>query len=60
MEPDIVLDAVLAQIALQAGDVLGQSIGHNGLLQLVKVLFHIGIAVHFGKLLARAMMSAPW
>ena len=51
MEPDIVLDAVLAEVALQTGDVLGQGIGHDGLLQLVKVLFHIGIAMHFGKLL---------
>ena len=51
VEPDVVLDAVLAQVALQTFDVLGQSIGHNGFFQLLKVGIHIGIAVHRGKFL---------
>ena len=51
MEPDIVLDAVLAEVALQTGDVLGQGIGHNGFFQLVKVLADVGVAVDGGKLL---------
>ena len=51
MEPDIILDAVLAQVALQSGDVLGQGVRHNGLLQLLEVSVDIGVAVHLGKLL---------
>ena len=34
VEPDIVVDAVLAQIALQGGNVLGQGVGHQCVLQL--------------------------
>ena len=33
VEPDIVINAVLAEVALQCGDVLGQGIGHQCVLQ---------------------------
>ena len=51
MEPDVVLDAILAEIALQTGNVLGQGVGNDGLFQLVKVLVDVSVAVDLGKLL---------
>jgi len=33
VEPDIVVDAVLAEVALQGSDVLGQGVGHQSVLQ---------------------------
>ena len=51
MEPDVVLDAVLAQIALEAGDVLGQGVGGDGLFQLLKVGVGVAVAVDGSKLL---------
>ena len=50
MEPDIVLDAVLAQIALKPGNVLGQGVGGDGFLQLLKIGVDIAVAVDGGKL----------
>ena len=51
VEPDVVLDAILAEIALQTRDVLGQGVGNDGLFQLVKVLVDVSVAVDLGKLL---------
>ena len=60
MEPDIIGDAVLAQVALQPGNVLGQGIGNQGIFQLFKVLIDIGIAVNFGKLFGASNNVSAW
>ena len=47
MEPDIVVDAVLAQVALEGGDVLGQGVGNEGVLQSCESLaLEEGLLVH--------------
>ena len=47
MEPHIIVDAVLAQVALEGGDVLGQGIGHQSVLQLCEsIAGKQGLFVH--------------
>ena len=63
VEPDIVIDAVLAEVALEGSNVLGQGVVHEGVLQGLEgfageqLLFahplaggHIGVAVDLGEL----------
>ena len=47
MEPDVVVDAVLAEVALEGSDVLGQGVGHEGVLEGGEGLaFKEGLLVH--------------
>ena len=47
VEPDIVVDAILAQVALQGGDVFGQGVGNEGVLQSCESLtLEEGLLVH--------------
>ena len=51
VEPHVVPDAVLAQVALQPLDVFGQGKGGDVLFELLKIAVHIGVAVFGGKIL---------